>query len=460
MSGPSARARRGTQSKPHDPVVNKWSIVPLLACLYAVILHPFILSFCDLADRECIQATPPTNKFFWPALLVAAIALWIQSGVRLTLPRNLLAFAAYLGLAGLSVTWAYNPDLSFIRLTQQVMIVTSIALPALLVDRDIDLTRILFVVFGTAVILNLFYLLGPERVASKYMAAGYYGFYLSKNYLGQVAALGFLLSLREILFGGRRRVFGLLVATGSLVLVYLSSSKTALAVAFIAPLLALLAIHLWKRFRVSPVLIPIAIISVYLVIASISGFNVYRLSYMLYGDSSFTGRRAIWEFAQHQISKHPLLGWGYQSFWHVGADAPSVREAPGFVKSMPNAHNGYLDTILETGYLGFFVLLIFIGATLHASRHMISRNAQRAWLVLSLCFFVIISNGLESTWVRAFEFMWVGFFVSAVEVGRHSQAFRWKSRSTAAGSNLQVQRLGTRHLARAYSPRSPARVRK
>lgn len=55
---------------------------------------------------------------------------------------------------------------------------------------------------------------------------------------------------------------------------------------------------------------------------------------MLYGDSTFTGRTIIWDFANMQIAKKPLLGWGYQSFWLVGPDAPSIVEAPGWVKDM------------------------------------------------------------------------------------------------------------------------------
>jgi hypothetical protein len=54
------------------------------------------------------------------------------------------------------------------------------------------------------------------------------------------------------------------------------------------------------------------------------------------------------------------LGWGYQSFWLVGPDAPSIVEAPGWVKLMPNAHNGYYDTMLEMGYIGYALLLTFI----------------------------------------------------------------------------------------------------
>ena len=111
---------------------------------------------------------------------------------------------------------------------------------------------------------------------------------------------------------------------------------------------------------------------------------------MLYGDSTFTGRTIIWDFAKYEIERRPLLGWGYQSFWLVGPDAPSVVEAPGWVKIMPNAHNGYYDTMLEMGYVGYTLLVTFIIATFHAVGRMVDRDPARAWLVLSLALYVII----------------------------------------------------------------------
>jgi hypothetical protein len=74
-------------------------------------------------------------------------------------------------------------------------------------------------------------------------------------------------------------------------------------------------------------------------------------------------RACIWDFAKYEIARRPLLGWGYQSFWLVGPDAASVVEAPGWVKTMPNAHNGYYDTMREMGYVGYFLLVTFIIAT-------------------------------------------------------------------------------------------------
>jgi len=138
---------------------------------------------------------------------------------------------------------------------------------------------------------------------------------------------------------------------------------------------------------------------------------------MLYGDSTFTGRTIIWDFVQSEIAHRPLLGWGYQSFWLV-PDSPSFG-APGWVKVLTEGHNGYYDTTLQMGYIGYALLAIFIIATLHAIGRVADRDPGRAWLVLSLALFVILSNYLESLWMRGFEFLWVVFLMIAAEIARY-----------------------------------------
>ena len=150
---------------------------------------------------------------------------------------------------------------------------------------------------------------------------------------------------------------------------------------------------------------------------------MYRLSYILYGDSTLTGRTIIWDFASWEIDRSPLLGWGYQSFWLVGPDAPSIVDAPGWVKTMPNAHNGYYDTMLELGYVGLILLVTFITATLHAIGRLADLDLRRAWLLLSLALYIILYNFLESLWMRGFEILWVVFAILAAEIGRYSQPF-------------------------------------
>jgi exopolysaccharide production protein ExoQ len=90
---------------------------------------------------------------------------------------------------------------------------------------------------------------------------------------------------------------------------------------------------------------------------------------------------------------------------------------------MPNAHNGYYDTILEMGYVGLAFLVSFIIATLHAIGRVADRDPTRAWLLLSLALFIILYNFLESTWMRGFEMLWVVFAILAAEIGRYSQPF-------------------------------------
>jgi exopolysaccharide production protein ExoQ len=298
------------------------------------------------------------------------------------------------------------------------MIVTSVVLLALMAGRRVSMPRVLFACFAVATIINCFYLLSPPRVFPKDAIPGYTGYFQGKNYLGGFAAVGLLLSLHELFYAGRRRVLGAVIGVLAMVLLVLSNSKTALVFAFGAPVLAAFAVAARKTMGLSPAIILVLIVLVYLVVTTLLGINIYRLSYALYGDSTFTGRRLIWEFAQSEIGRRPFFGWGYQSFWLVGPDAPSVVEAPGWVKSMPNAHNGYIDTTVEMGYVGFLLLLAFLLTTLHAAGQLVDHDSRRGWLVLALAFYILATNGLESVWMRGFEFLWVVFLFLAAEVGR------------------------------------------
>jgi exopolysaccharide production protein ExoQ len=226
---------------------------------------------------------------------------------------------------------------------------------------------------------------------------------------------------------------GVIVVAVSLLLVYLSNSKTAFALAFICPFLATFTLTVRKMTRVSPAIILLFIPLCFILLSSVSNFNFGRLSYILYGDSSLTGRTVIWDFADSEIARSPLVGWGYQSFWLV-PNSPAVVDAPGWVKLMPNAHNGYIDTKLEMGYVGLAFLVAFILATLHAVGRVADRDPTRARLVLSLALFIILYNFFESLWMRGFEFLWVVFVIVAAEIGRYWRPFRLERAAHRSGS--------------------------
>jgi exopolysaccharide production protein ExoQ len=403
------------------PLTDMCAIVPILACAYATVVGPLLVLFF-YSDTAHIQSAEPgvPNRIFWPAIAAISVALAVRNRSRfgrLALPPHIICLLAYVVFAGASVLWAFRPEISFTRFAQQVMVLTSIVLPGMLAVRTADMMRGLFLCIAFGAILNVFFVLqNPPS------AAGYPGYFLAKNYLGEFSAIALLLSLHQVLYPGFRRVLGSVVVIATLLLLW-SNSKTAFGLAIISPVLAGLMLMTRKTTRISLAIVLLSIPFCYAVLSSVSGFNMYRLSYILYGDPTLTGRTIIWDFANYEIGRRPLLGWGYQSFWLVGPDAPSIVEAPGWVKTMPNAHNGYYDTMLEMGYVGYFLLVTFIIATVHAIGRVADRDPAKAWVVLSLALYVIMYNYLESCWMRGFEFLWVVFVVVAVEIGRYWQPF-------------------------------------
>jgi len=416
FSGPTPRA-----------IFDKYAIVPMSACVFALIVAPLLDFFTDLQTREAAALSAearPENRIFWPAVAAISVILAVQNSSRLgrlTWPPHIICLFAYLAFAGASVLWAFSPQSSFVRFLQEVMIVTSIVLPAMLAAQTADMMRALFLCFAFALILNLCFVLGGSSTIVMYGSAlvniGYQGYFNGKNYLGECAAVAFLLSIHEMLCPGRRRAMGIIMVVIAIVLVYLSDSKTAFGLAFLSPFVAGLTLIIRKITRFSPAIILLSIPLCYAVLSSVSNFNVNRISYILYGDSTLTGRTIIWDFANYEIGRSPLVGWGYRSFWLV-PNSPSF-EAPGWVKMMPNAHNGYVDTKLEMGYVGLAFLVAFIIATLHAIGRVADRDPARARLLLSLALFIILYNFFESLWMRGFEFLWVVFLIVAAEVARY-----------------------------------------
>src|SRR6202035_2800251 len=181
---------------------------------------------------------------------------------------------------------------SFVRFVQQVMVVASVVVPALLADRRADMMRALFLCFAFASILNVFFVLGGDPMIVRYgprsVNIGYPGYFLGKNYLGECAGLTLLLSIHEMLYPGLRRTLGIIVIGVAIFLIFASDSKTALGLALVTPLLAGLTLIAAKKMRLSPAIILLSIPLCYAALSSVSNFNVNRLSYILYGDSTLT----------------------------------------------------------------------------------------------------------------------------------------------------------------------------
>src|SRR5262249_60555404 len=112
----------------------------------------------------------------------------------------------------------------------------------------------------------------------------------------------------ELWQSNNRRALAIIVISLAGALLLMSNSKTALGLAIGVPVAAWIILRVRKWMGASPAtLISILVLS-YMVFCAVSGFSSYRLSYMLYGNGTFTGRSIIWWFASVEIAQKPLLG--------------------------------------------------------------------------------------------------------------------------------------------------------
>jgi exopolysaccharide production protein ExoQ len=390
-------------------MIDKWSFLPILAVVYASIVMPLIAFVYSppATMQSMLQSVvegQQVNRIFWPAMAASSVVLVMRNRSRIgkrILPPHITCFLAFFAFAGASALWAFKPELSFIRFTQQAMFLTSIILPTMLAPRTADVMRGLFLCLVIGLILNV--LLGGHPREG--------GYFLDKNALGKFAAIAFLLALHEVLYRGLRQALGMIVVVIAGIVLYLTNSKTSIHFAYVAAFLAGFTLMTRKMMRISPAIVVFIIIMLVVYFRDQVGWHAFQ-------DPTFSARTIIWDFVFDEIGRRPLLGWGYHSFWLVGPDGPSIVEGSGWVKLMPNAHNGYLDTMLELGPVGLALLVIFIMTTLHAIGRVANTDPARAWVMLSLAIFMIFHNLLETSWMHGNELGWITFVLVAAETGR------------------------------------------
>jgi O-antigen ligase len=408
-------------------------LIPTIGCFFAAVISPLLqLNASDdgLHDPHRIE-----NVVFWPLLTVLCIFLtkYFRTPGRSHFSYSLAWLTGYLLLAGASIYWAFSSELSLRRYVQQLMIVFCMISPILTTEETGTVINDLFRCFAIVALINLLSLgIRPFSIL------GHPGIYSGKNHFGLVAALAFILAFHEACGRGvLRRVRGIAVATVSLILLVASGSKTSLGLAFIAPFLGGFVIALAMFLQASPagiIAYLCALVGVLMVVtADYFGFGLDDMLSFMFGDPTFTGRTIIWAFASDMIQRRPFLGWGYQSFWLVGSEGPSVREAPSFVTFMADAHNGYLDTVLQTGLIGLMLLSAMVVSTIHATGKLATHHLRRAWLILSLVLLTVLHNGMESTFVRGFDILWLMFLILSASAGIAVRASGGKAASRRFG---------------------------
>ncbi len=256
-------------------------------------------------------------------------------------------------------------------------------------------------------------------------AGDWRGLWYEKNSLGAVMAVGAFSCISAGIITGKlwRWAVGTVIC---IALVLESRSKTALLVVFVP---AALYVVLWL-VRKGPALAVIAIFCAVTATGALGGVLALapEIAFKALGkDATLTGRTEIWASLFRRIAERPFTGYGYAAFWEKQSlPAQRVRQETGW--SVPTAHNGWIDILVQVGWVGAvltaLLLLGVLGCALVRGRN--TRDGDWS-LMFTLTF--LMSSLSESVLIQPNNYDWVLFVFAGATVMLPMAEKVWETRS-------------------------------
>lgn len=230
------------------------------------------------------------------------------------------------------------------------------------------------------------------------------GVFTHKNHLGRAMVIFAIVSFC-LLHYTRSKKYYLGIALAFFLIIF-SKSATAILI-----LLALLTFGYYLRSlkgNINAVYLKIIVFLVLVVSATIFFISNYAFIFaILDKDPTLTGRTFLWQKLMDMVNQSPLLGYGYGSFW-LGDTGPSsiIWRQVGW--EPPQAHNGFIDLMLDLGYVGLLVFLyIFLSSYFnYIKEYVAKKNMEYLWGILFITF-MIIYNFSESGIMRTNDVFWI-----------------------------------------------------
>ena len=118
------------------------------------------------------------------------------------------------------------------------------------------------------------------------------------------------------------------------------------------------------------------------------GTTVSSYSALFGRDATLTGRTQVWAALSPVALQRPLLGHGFGGFWTTRARARYL---------ITNAHSGYLDEILDLGFIGMLLISIFLLSSCQKAHRGFARDFE--WATLNILYIMVhaIHNFAESS---------------------------------------------------------------
>jgi exopolysaccharide production protein ExoQ len=369
----------------------------------------------------------PINRLFYLTLIVLGFRVLLRRQVSLQAVGSMNVWmTVFLAWCLLSVLWADDSFISLKRwikvIGQPIMVLIILTEP----DPEEALVRVLkrcaYILIPVSILFIKYY---PEwgRGFGEWSGLPYNsGISSGKNGLGiNCLILGIVLAwhllrtwrlpkgkdrTRELLF------CGLLIWMNGW-LTYMSDSKTPFAALCAGLAILVFTGFDWvKKDRMTLYIIG----AVVLYCLAESFFGIYEVILKLLGrDATLTERTDLWPVLL-AVEINPLLGTGFESFW-LGKRLDNLWRTLGW--NANEAHNGYLETYLNLGIIGLFLLLGLLLATYGKACWSLLSNPDWGRLRLGFLIAMVLYNWTESGFKTTHPIFFM-FYIIALDVPRRA----------------------------------------
>jgi len=351
---------------------------------------------------------------------------------------------AFLFFTLISVVWSDFPFVAFKRWFRDlgnylvILIVLTDAHPVEALRTFFR--RLYYLLIPLSVLLVRYYPQIGKQYSSWTGAAEFVGVATSKNTLGALCMIGGIFYFWDTVTRWserkEKRTRKIIAANVALIamalwLLTMSNSATSRVCLTLACLIILAVNSKWGRRHTT--FLKVALPAFFLLYVTLAfGFGLNGLLASGVGrDPSLTGRTNIWD-AVLSTHTNPLVGTGYDSFWlgprllHVWALAGPVNES----------HNGYLETYLNLGAIGFFLLCGLLISSYSAVRRDLTKVTGVAALSAALWTITLFYNMTEAAFSASV--MCLMFLLVTITVPDERLHVAYQSRNTDANRRTAV----------------------
>ncbi|NNL20403.1 MAG: O-antigen ligase family protein [Ignavibacteriaceae bacterium] len=264
-----------------------------------------------------------------------------------------------------SAIWSNYHFMSFKR-SFQLLSVSLVVMNALLFIEPSKLLKVLKIIIILYLLITVFSSLFIGAAIDPRFGT-WRGLSDHKNGLARYGFYCFIISL--FFYGGQNKlstkITNYAISFVSVIIVFMSGSSTGIVMIGLIIIISLMFSieEIFKSLRIGRtlmILVFLSIISLYIVINILAPHLIDRIPLMLGKDPTLSLRTEIWDYVWMEIEKKIFLGYGFGTYWIMGSTVINQFAAifGGFM--INQAHNGYLEIMLQLGLVGITLFAIIV----------------------------------------------------------------------------------------------------